>query len=148
MSIKFPYHYKKIDFGKVPEPTVDLEVETNQGWQKIKFLVDSGADATTLPLFLASEWGIEVDSSKRIQLGGVEGRGVTGYPAKIKIRIGEEEEEIRCYFIESETPPLLGRVDVWEKFKIIFDNQNQEVVLEKIGERECWLTHLIKQLKS
>ena len=148
MSIKFPYRYKFVDFGKIVDPLVDLEVETSRGWQEVRFLIDSGADATTLPLSLAGEWGIKIDRSQRVKIGGVEGRGVYGYPAEITIRIGEEELGVRCYFIESETIPLLGRTDIFDKFSLIFDNKNKEVVFEKTEEEECWLTRLVKRLNS
>lgn len=148
MSIKFPYRYKVIDFGKIVDPLVDFEVETSRGWQEVRFLIDSGADSTTLPLSLAGRWGIKIDRSQRTKIGGVEGKGVYGYPSKIKIRVGKEEFEARCYFIESETIPLLGRTDIFDKFSIIFDNRNQEVVFEKLKELECLLTRFIKRLKS
>jgi len=129
--IKFPYQYKEISFGRIFNPLVRLEVQTPSGWVGFKFLLDSGADVSVLPFSLVSFLGVKVKESKKTEIGGVEGREVEGYPGKIKVRLGEEEISIRCYFVKSETIPLLGRLDIFDRFNILFDRQKQEICFEK-----------------
>lgn len=131
-KLKFPYQYKTIEFGQIPDPFIEMGVATKAGWQQIGFLVDSGADATTLPLFLAEIWEVKFDKRRYTMMGGVEGQGVKAYPSQIKVRLGKEELTIRCYFIDSEIAPLLGRVDFWDQYNLVFDNHGQELIFEKL----------------
>lgn len=135
MSTKliFPYQFKILEFGKLPDPVIYLDVMTRFGPRKVGFLVDSGSDTTVLPLKPYQFWfKFHPNSKTRTTLGGVEGKGVGAYPGKITLTFGKTELSIRCYFIESNTIPLLGRLDVWNKFNWCFDNRKQQVVFEKI----------------
>lgn len=135
MSTKFffPYQYKIINNERLADPFVNLSVYTQLGVRKIGFLVDSGSDTVVLPLFPYQSWfNFKPKASEKKTLGGVEGRGVTAYPSKITLQIGEENIITRCYFIQSNTMPLLGRLDIWDKFNWFFDNKRQQVVFEKI----------------
>ena len=138
MLIKFPYHFKKTVFGNLPDPLVDLEVQTPAGWQKLRFLVDSGADVTTLPLFLAQMWGVAIDEKKKVVMDGVGDEEVVAYPGRLTVRLGEAILTLRCYFVASETVPLLGRLDLWDKFTLVFDNQHQELVFRSRSRPWWW----------
>jgi sRNA-binding regulator protein Hfq len=145
---KFPYQYKKVEFGEIVNPVVRLQTLTLFGWREFKFLVDSGADVTTLPLSTSEFFGVEIDKTKKIKLGGVESKGIDGYLAQIKLRIGNEEQDVRCYFIDSEVISLLGRVDIFDQFTIIFDNEKKEIVFKKLIKEKCWFKRLMKRLRS
>lgn len=132
-TIRIPYRHKRIDEGIIPDPTTEIEVLTVKGWRKFDFLVDSGADTTCLPLEPYAELlGFKPDPEKKIKIGGVEGKGVTAYPGKIEIRLGEKELSLRCHFLRSRVMPLLGRLDFWDKFSIFFDNKKKEIVLKPV----------------
>lgn len=131
-KIKFPFQYKEIDFGRIVDPVIPLPVLTPNGWEKFDFLLDSGADTTTLPFYFTKLIKAELSPDKKTIVDGVEGRGVAGHAGKIWIKFGQNVLTIRCYFIQSDIIPLLGRLDVWDKFSIIFDNLKQEVIFETI----------------
>lgn len=137
MSISFPYETKQIDEDTLVDPRVTLDVKTTRGFLSIKFLVDSGADVTTLPIDPYRElFDFQRDSSKRITIGGIEGRGVAAYPHLLTVRFRQDEFPLRSYFIMSSTIPLLGRLDVWRMFSITFDNKRMRTVfspLKRIG---------------
>lgn len=125
----FPYATKQIEEGKLIEPLVTLELQTRNGFLSIKFLVDSGADVTTLPYApYASLFAYRKNPREKITVGGVEGRGVAAYPFLLTARIGRETISIRAFFIESNTEPLLGRLDVWARFSISFDNKKLQTI--------------------
>lgn len=129
---KFPYQYKNIEFGQIVDPIISLPILTKVGWESLDFLIDSGADVTTIPLDLTGQLKYPPNLKKKVKIGGVEGGMVTGFPGKIQIKIGNGQLAARCYFIESDVIPLLGRLDLWNKFTIIFDNMKGEVVFRKI----------------
>ena len=132
-KIIFPYQFKVTINGNTPDPVIYLNVFTPSGIRKIGFLVDSGSDTVVLPLAPYHFWfNFKPDPKKATTLGGVEGKGVTAYPSKITLQIGQEKFSVRCYFVKSNTIPLLGRLDIWDKFNWLFDNKMKQVVFEKI----------------
>lgn len=131
-SIRFPYLTKVIDEGKIPDPRASIRVETLHGLRTIKFLIDSGADTTVLPLAPYGPWfRVDVNSKNKTEIGGIGDEKIYGYTGKIKILLGDDSFWIRCVFVESGTIPLLGRLDLWNRYSLIFDNYKKESVLEK-----------------
>jgi len=132
-TIRFPYRYKRIDEGVIPDPTTKLEILTTDGWRTTRFLIDSGADTTCLPLEPYAELlGFKPDPKRKTKVGGVEVKGVTAYSGEIKIKIAKKELALRCYFLRSRIMPLLGRLDFWDNFSILFDNKKKEIALKSI----------------
>lgn|GEM_PF-3575788 len=130
-KIVFPYQFKVINKEEVADPVIYLDVVTKFGLRKIGFLVDSGSDTVVLPLAPYHFWfNFQPDIKTATTLGGIEGKGVTAYPGKIALQISKEEFNIRCYFVKSNTMPLLGRLDIWDKFSWIFDNKKKLVIFE------------------
>jgi len=127
--LTYPYHYKRIDFGKVFNPLVLLPVKTAGGWQNLWFLADSGADTVMLPIALARKLGLQFDSSIRTKLYGIGEQAVYASPGKITLTINSREITARSYFVYSPSSTLLlGRLDIFEEFSVIFDRENQEIV--------------------
>ncbi len=131
----FPYQTKLIDEGKISVPIVTVELETIKGFWPVETLLDSGADVTTLPLGpLASYFlGFKKDPKKKIIIGGIEGKGVFAYPHTITTKLGSKKFPLRCYFIESNVDPLLGRLDFWDLFSVTFDNAKKQTVVTPLS---------------
>lgn len=132
-KISFPYQFKVIKNEQIADPVIYVGATTQFGLRKIGFLVDSGSDATVLPLVPYHYWfNFTPNPRTKTILGGIEGKGVEAYPGKIKLQIGNEKFTVRCYFVRSNTIPLLGRLDIWDKFSWFFDNKKGQVVFERI----------------
>lgn len=132
-KITFPYQSKTTEGTIIPDPVIYLDVFTPLDIRKIGFLVDSGSDTVVLPISPYHFWfNFKPDQKKVVILGGVEGKGVDAYPSKIKLQIGKEKFNVHCYFVKSNTMPLLGRLDIWDKFNWLFDNKRKKVVFERI----------------
>lgn len=124
MSISFPYERRRIAEGDLIDPRVTLQIKTKMGYLSIKFLVDSGADVTTLPIDPYAElFNFKKNPTEKVTIGGIEGKGVDAYPFLLNVRIEETKFRLRCYFLESKIDPLLGRLDFWDLYSITFDNQ-------------------------
>lgn len=129
----FPYESKYIDEGIIPNPRVSFKVYLPTGFVWIRFLVDSGADVTTLPFNPYGEFVRAKKNPKdKITIGGIEGKGVAGYPFALNAQLGDYKFPLRCYFIESSIEPLLGRLDFWTLFSINFDNDQSQTELTPI----------------
>ena len=102
------------------------------GEQSFDFLVDSGADTTSIPLLWAPLFRFNKKGSKKTWVGGVEGGKIAGYPSTIEIKFDKNFLKIRILFVDSNITPLLGRLDVWDNFSVLFDNKSKETVFYKL----------------
>lgn len=100
-------------------------------------IVDTGADYTLLPRFLALSLGINFASDcQKLKTSGVGGEQTVFFcKEKMKVRLGDWDRRIPLGFIDDDfIPPLLGRHEFFETFKTVFDNQQLtfvESLLEK-----------------
>lgn len=88
-------------------------------------VIDTGSDYTLLPYFLLGELGINAEKDcQEIEAQGVGGKTkVYLLKKKLQIKIGEFERKIPVGFLpDNSIPPLLGREEFFETFRVIFDN--------------------------
>lgn len=124
----FPFTYiGNSKLGKIFRPYVLVNIYSlfRKAWQPVEMIIDSGADYTLLPNKYAEILGINLHNDCNIEttlgVGGVE----TVYQYKgLKIKIGEVELSVPVAFLErNDVPPLLGRLDCIEKFKLVFEDK-------------------------
>jgi hypothetical protein len=129
--LTFPYQYKKIDFGRLLNPLILLPVKASWGWQYLWFLVDSGADTVMIPIDLAIKLGLAFEASVKTKLYGIGRQEVSAFPGKIVLKIENNEITARAYFVQSQDSVLLlGRLDIFERFSIVFDETKQAVIFK------------------
>ena len=126
MSVSFPFKEESSSiFGKVHRPIAEVFFKhaKKEVWQPVIMIIDTGADYTMLPLFLTEPLGIDLKHDCRI----IETQGVGGKSKvfltnnKIKVRIGRSERKIPLGFLSHDyIPPLLGRQEFFETFKVTF----------------------------
>lgn len=133
-SLEFPFAYVKVkSLGLLFYPLVQVGLKTVFGWKEFDFLVDTGADLTTLPITAASFLGVDVKKLKKGKTQGVGGIFVPTWDLVIPIKIGQEELKIHASITEDKKNPfLLGRKDIFEeKFTLILDSQRKVTVLRR-----------------
>lgn len=127
----FPYQYKQIELGRLFNPLVLLPVKTATGWQILWFLVDSGADTVMLPLELGKALGLNFDAKTKTSLRGIGEQSVKAHPGEVTFKINGIQVKARSYFVESkDSMLLLGRLDVFEQFSVVFDRKKRAVVFK------------------
>jgi len=150
-SIEFPFEYVILPhFGKVFYPFISVSLKTiDKGWVDFRFIVDTGADLTTLPFFMASKLGVSLEKCRRGKAEGIGGVVVETWETEIPIRLKNFEFWIRCSIVEDEqTPFLLGRIDVLEKnFSLFFDCRKRKIIFREIND-ECWFSFLWRRAKN
>ncbi len=134
MSLEFPFEYADIEgLGRLFYPMVRLPIKTIVGWREFKFLVDTGADVTTLPLEALSLMGMDFRKLPVSHTLGVGGYSVKTYEFKLPLKIGYEEIEVHASAVEDEgktLPILLGRKDVFEStFSLELDSRRQMTII-------------------
>lgn len=101
-------------------PKVIIPVETKFGYRKEVFLLDTGADITMLPKGARELFDGPFEICDRL-LYGIEGKGISIFKSRIKMRICEREFDVRCVFSQRDNIPfILGRLDVLDRFNIHF----------------------------
>ncbi len=84
---------------------------------------------TPLGLYL----GFNAPTSKIEELKGVRGVALPVEICRVKMRIGDVELEPRvAWALIEEAPPLLGRLDIFDRFNITFKEREGKIVFEPI----------------
>ena len=129
-AIKFRYRRERGPAGWVFRPVAGVVLENAPRRVEALMYIDSGADITTIPLAAGAALGFEQASGERIlEMRGVSGAGV---PYLIKdihllfdgLRIGARV----AWTLVEEVPFLLGRLDVFDKFDILFQERKGVII--------------------
>lgn len=133
MSIEFPLGKKVITLGEVSNPVITVNILTIEGSLPFKFILDTGADCTVLPKYMAQLAGVNLSSCQQDHTYGIGDKPLKVYIGRITVKISRYQFPIRCLFAESDTTSLvLGRMDIFNRFNITFDNKNNRIKLTKI----------------
>lgn len=127
MSITFPFRTETsslLGIIKRPIAKVAFYNKKLRSWKVVEMIIDTGADYTLIPKYLAQVIGIDIGKETiPIKTQGVGGQEtVFLLKNRIKVRIGNYERSIMLGVINNNhIPPLLGRHTFFETFKVIFE---------------------------
>ena len=95
-------------------------------WTELWMIVDTGADYTLLPHFMADKLGINLEKECKIfNTYGVGGGERVYFLPKIKAKLGNWERMVPVGFLErNEIPSLLGRHLFLETFETTFSSNH------------------------
>mgnify|MGYP001604535027 CR=1 FL=1 len=132
--MKFPYKKIKTEyFGDILTPTFWLHVQVKTKIVPLIFLLDTGADITSLPVSAAKSLGIDLASCQQESMEGYEGTSVLVYRSTIAIFLNNKRHIIPCVFTPIETVPiLLGRAGILNKFTITLDGKKKEIQFKEV----------------
>ena len=91
-------------------------------WLSVQMVIDTGADYSLLPKFMAEKLGISLKKDCRIfHTRGVGGAEKVYFLPKTKVKLGHWERIIPVGFLDKDNiPPLLGRQKFLETFEVLF----------------------------
>jgi hypothetical protein len=140
MTIVFKYREEESEItGKILRPVASLEFKSRDGeWIEIRMYIDSGADITLIPLSFGRLLGLELKKEDIKHLRGVGGGEVPVIVTNAEIRMNNREFPIGvAWALEEDVPPLLGRSDLFDRFKVVFDQTERVIIFEnKSGSNE------------
>jgi len=131
------FYYRKMKsrvFGEVKRPVANIKLQTASGkWIRYEPFVDSGADITIIPYSVGKYLGFKIDEENLVHFQGVAGKEVPTILTKVKMKIGDIELEPRvAWALIEEAPPLLGRLDIFERFNITFKEKEGKIIFEPV----------------
>ena len=134
-SITFPYREEQSKFfGLIYRPVARVKLNSAGEWIPEWMYVDSGADITLIPRSVGDLLGFEVNKGKIVDITGVGGGTVPVIVKKVMMCVGKEIFDARvAWALIEDVPPLLGRMDVFNKFDVIVREEEKEVVFKKRG---------------
>ncbi len=126
MTVRFRYeHIGKHAFGDVFRPVAQVSFQSPQlgTWTTTWTIVDTGADFSILPSYIAEDLGISLENDCTIDTTSGVGGNKTIHLLKQKItaKIGTTTRQVPlAFFGTDEVPPLLGRLGFLETFNVEF----------------------------
>lgn len=132
MSFVYPYQYEQVDNLLIPYPVVPVTLNTIRGPRAYSFIVDTGADTTTMPRFMLVLLGLQPSRLKSSVSQGIGKNIVKTREAIVTIMIHGERLQAPCSFTDNDhTPFLLGKVGIFDAFNIQFNNDKHQVEFER-----------------
>ena len=134
MTIEFRYREEESEItGKILRPVAALQFKSRDSeWIEIRMYIDSGADMTLIPLSFGRLLGLELRKEDIKHLRDVGGGEVPVIITKVDIRIDDVEFPIDvAWALEEDVPPLLGRTDVFDRYKIMFNQGSRSIIFEE-----------------
>ncbi len=90
--------------------------------------IDSGADLCLFPRQFGEALGLVLSKDNLQEIRGIGSRGIPVSMTTVNMRIGKKIVETRvAHCLTEDVPLILGRMDVFDNFKIKFD-QAQKIV--------------------
>ena len=133
--MNFKYRLVKTLSGKrMAVPAIPIELGENK---KIKSyaLIDSGADISVIPLYIAKYLNLKVEKSIQ-EISGAGGK-VKAVKSKIQITLKKGKENhkfnipVQIALTNQELPILLGRKGFFDNFIITFHQSKQSIKLKR-----------------
>lgn len=129
MALKFIFRKEKSSIlGLIHRPIAQVFFwsDKERVWSEIWMIVDTGADYTLLPRFMANKLSIDLEKDCKIfSTYGVGGNERVYFLPKIKVKLGRWERIIPIGFLErNEIPPLMGRHLFLETFETLFSSNH------------------------
>jgi len=127
MALKFHFRREKSSIlGLIYRPIAQVFFwsQKDKFWSEVWMIVDTGADYTILPRFMADSLGVDLEKDCRIfTTYGIGGGERVYFLPKIKVKLGSWERVIPVGFLErNEIPPLMGRHLFLETFETLFSS--------------------------
>jgi len=133
MAINFRYKF----FKGQPAPIITIGLKIKSEWYPIEVYVDSGSNYTVFHAQIAEAAGLDYLSGKQIYLQVGDGSFIPVYLHTLEIQLREVRFRASVGFSEKLGIGfnLLGRVDVFDKFKICFSESQGVISFEPVKVR-------------
>ena len=131
--IRGKFNKEKNKLGVIFRPFAKVILQKDSISVEVSMLIDSGADISMIPFSFGKALGFkqkETDIISEVQ--GISGAGVPYIVKKVNFILNKKPLNVRiAWALVEEVPILMGRLDIFDKFKIIFDQRKSWIVFEE-----------------
>lgn len=126
---RFRYRPERSHLGMIYRPVATIYVEHKRIVIELPLYIDSGADISMIPYRFGKALRLQQTSRDRIRrIRGIAGQSVPYLVKRLTFNFGRSKISVRvAWSMTEEVPLLLGRMDVFQKFRITFDERNRVV---------------------
>ena len=127
--ITFKYKAEKSRQGEtIYRPIADVILATPKGKVEVSMYIDSGADLSIIPYSVGLLLGFERSQGTIREIKGIAGETIPYIVREANFNLGDYKFKGRVGWALIEAVPLLlGRLDVFCHFKVIFDETERSV---------------------
>jgi len=131
--IRQRFREERSSLGFILRPVAEVILEKDSSAVEIPMYLDSGADVSMIPFRFGKALGFKQEKEETIQeIKGVSGAGVPYILKEVTLLLNGKRLKIRIAwaFVE-EVPMLMGRIDIFDKFRVVFDERNGWIDFEE-----------------
>ncbi len=131
--IRQRFREERSSLGIVLRPVAEIILEKDNSAVEIPMYVDSGADVSMIPFRFGRALGFKQEREDNIQeIKGVSGAGVPYILKEVTLLLNGKRLKIRvAWALVEEVPMLMGRMDIFDKFRVVFDERNGLIDFEE-----------------
>ncbi|MBE0477541.1 hypothetical protein IBX65_00270 [Candidatus Aerophobetes bacterium] len=131
--IRQRFREERSNLGIVLRPLAEVILENDSFAVEIPMYIDSGADVSMIPFRFGRALGFKQEEEDAIQeIKGVSGAGVSYILKEVSLVLNGKRLKIRiAWGLVEEIPMLMGRMDIFDKFRVIFDERNGWIDFEE-----------------
>ena len=127
--IRFRYQPERSQLGIIFRPVATVRLRYKKTVIELPLYIDSGADISMIPYRFGKALRLQQTPRDRVRrIRGIAGRSVPYVVKRLNFVFGRRKITARVAWpMTEEVPLLLGRMDLFEKFRITF-NERKRVV--------------------
>ncbi len=131
--IRGKFKKERSKFGVIYRPLTKVILQKGKFSVEVSMLIDSGADISMIPFRFGKAIGFRQEKKDEIsEVQGISGAGVPYIIKNVIMILNGKRLNVRiAWALVEEVPILMGRLDIFDKFKIIFDQQKGWIVFEE-----------------
>ncbi|MEA2903805.1 MAG: hypothetical protein QOI12_1192 [Alphaproteobacteria bacterium] len=131
------FRYKSM-LGRL-SPTATVGLRLNETWRRVDAYVDSGAAYSIVHGDFARDVGFEFERGERIFVMVGDGSLIPVFLHRVALQIGPHRIEARMGFSDRLGIGfhLLGRLDVFERFRVCFHERERTVIFDPYPPRDA-----------
>lgn len=124
-----PHRFDYSVFHNAKAPVIPVEFWGRGRWHKLWVYVDSGASFTVLHTFEARRLGVKLKKCRKFMVVVAGDRKIPVFLKTMSLRIGRTRLKTEVGFCRALGGAfnLLGRKDVFERFKVCFDDKRETI---------------------
>jgi hypothetical protein len=131
--IRYRFREERGSLGKVFRPVANVILEWEGFKAEVLMYIDSGADISMIPLRFGRALGFKQKEEDIIyEVKGISGVAIPYILKEVVFILNDERLKVRiAWALVEQVPMLMGRMDIFNKFRIVFNEKEEWIDFEK-----------------